>query len=417
MSLEPIVELYRACGRPPLDGAHFACATDFPLVQGIVRRVQDESRARFDDLDVDGVDVLDEELPTLGEQIDFRLRLPTGSSAAFHQSLETLLDVERRISRGEIPADYYLIEEDYYSGDQICPVPIDSLRRICRLILGLSKLAHYHDEKPSSGYLRLVFLQPGKGADSKPVELETRVTMPVIRASEELEPRLVEELSESTAANDPHHSAKVGVFGTSLATFVGNRPTGDAFEYLITHWQKFVKEYQRDLSTYLSGFAFHKAKTEVAEAELKIAGEFSKVLSDITGKLLSIPISVAAVIAIPKAETLIERLLLLLGFFVASLIISRTVANQARQFHRVNDAKNLVLGAIEGRKNSYPKELVEAIDKLTIGLNSDEDGLRNSLRVFAVLSWLPLVIALCVLGYVYWDSLATYLNLPNIVGA
>lgn len=414
MSLEAIVALYRACGRPLLDDAFFSGAADFNRVRALVCKVKNDNKARFDELEVDGIDVLNESFPELGKKIKFRLRLPTGSSSTFHLNLAALLAIEPRVSRGEEPTDYYLVDEDYYCGETERPESVKALGRVCRLICGLSKLAPYHDKKPSSGHLRLVFIQPTQERGVKPVELETTVTMAVVNAAMDLEPRLVEELSESSAANDPHYTAKVGVFGTSLAAFVGSRPAGSAFEYLVTHWKEFVAEYQRDLSTYLSGFAFHKAKTEVAEAELKIAGEFSKVLSDITGKLLSIPLTIAAISAIPRADTFFERSLLLLGIIVASFTISRTVANQKRQFNRIKNAKELVLGAIQGKRESYPKELAEIINKMGESLERDEKGLQNSLTFFCALSWLPLIIAFVVLCYLYRSDLAIFVSMALI---
>lgn len=411
MSLAPIVELYRACGRPQLEGAYFACVTDFLPVRALLTNVQNVGRARFDEIEVDGVDLLGESLPEHGNNVKFRLGLPAGSSSKFHNNLSSLLDIEPQISRGVLPTDYYLIEEDYYSDDQEAPEAVEVLGRVCRLIIGLSELAHYHDGKPSNGYLRLVFIQPEKGPGIKPVELETRVSISVVMAAGNLDPRLVEELSATSAANDPHHSTKVGVFGTSLATFIARRPTiGGSFEYLVQHWQEFVAEYHRDLGTYLSGFAFHKAKTEVAEAELKIADEFSKVLNDITGKLLGIPVTLAVALAIPRATKIFEHILLLLGVLIASFIMSQTVANQQRQFRRISNAKELVIGAIEGKKSSYPEDLAAVVEKLSVDLKSDEDGLRNCLRAFRVLTWLPLLVAFGVLGYVYQDALVLFLS-------
>lgn len=415
MSFKSTVDLYRACGRPTLDGFHFSCSTNYPDVRQLVLNILTDKWARFDDLYVDERDVLDELLPENGQVIKFSLRIPTDSSATFHQNLACLLELDSHISRGQIPDEYYLIDSDYYTGDREVPENVNNLDRVCRLVVGLSKLAPYHDEKPSGGYLRLVFLLPGVEVGVKPIELETRVQISVVEAAKDLDPRLVEELSASDVTNDHHHSAKLGVFSTSLATFIGSPREDNAFLYLITHWQDFILTYQRDLSTYLSGFAFHKAKTEVAEAELKIAGEFSKVLNELTGKLLSIPISVAAIIAIPKSESFIERLLLVIGFFIASLVIFKTIGNQKRQFSRIINAKNLVLGAIEGRKNSYPQELIDALVSFVEDLQKDEKSLRSALNFFSIISWLPFAISVCVLGYVYRNILAHFYHALDVI--
>jgi len=351
MSLASIVQLYRTCDRPPLEGAYFACSADYSTTKHLVEKIRHEKTARFDDLSVDGVDIFDDDLPEHGTQVNFRLVLPAGSASKFHNNLSCFLADTPQISRGELPRNYYLVEENYYSEDQETPQKVDVLGRICRLIVGLSELAHYHDGKLNSGCHRLVFIQPAKGPGIKPMELETNVSMAVIDAAMELDPKLVEDLSNSSATNDPHHSAKVGVFGTCLATFIASRPSSeDGFTFLVKHWKNFIAEYHRDLGTYLSGFAFHKAKTEVAEAQLKIADEFSKVLTDITGKLLGIPVTLAVALAIPRADSILERCLLLIGILIGSVIMHQTVANQQRQFRRIVNAKNLVIGAIEGKK-------------------------------------------------------------------
>jgi hypothetical protein len=406
MSLSPVVELYRACNKPPLEQGDFVCTTEFSQVKEILKRIKQREDARFDRLIVDGVDVLDEDLPENGKRIEFFLRLPSGSSNTFHSNLNELLETEPRISRGYLPDDFYLVEEDYYSADPTKPVNIDALERVCRLIRSLSQLALYHDEKPSGHYLRLVFVQPADGTNGGPIVLETRVTGTILENTADLDPRLVEGLSESSASNDPHYSAKVGVFGASLANFVSSRlPKTSAFYHLVANWQQFVDLYQRDLSTYLSGFAFHKAKREVAEEELKIAGEFSKVLSEITGKILSIPVSFVAVLAILRAETLPERLVLLLGVLIASVVIFRLVENQRRQLDRIKHAKNLVLGAIEGRKEVYPKDLLAAIEGMICNLNKSEVSLYNCLAFFAWLSWLPVFAAAVALSFLYFAEI------------
>jgi len=410
MSLSLIVELYRTCGRPSFHNGDFACTGEYALIKGIIKKIKEQiengAQARFTHMLVDNVDVLDDGLPDQGHLIDFQLRLPTNSASTFHLNLTELLVKDPLISHGQIPENFYLVEEDYYSGDNLPkPATLEALDSLCRLIRSLSLLAHYHDKKPNGDYLRLVFVQPAEESGGRAVVLESKVTIALLEAAK-VNPSLVEMLSESSATNDPHYSAKVGVFGTSLATFVSTRPTSmSAFEYLVLHWQQFVESYQRDLSTYLSGFAFHKAKREVAEAELKIADEFSKVLSDITGKLLSVPVSIAAVAAMYKDGSLLQRLLLLIGILTASVVVSRLVANQKQQVDRIKHAKDLVLHAVEGKKDVYPEELAVAITEMATNLDKNEQSLGRTLRLFSFLSWLPFIAAILLLSYMYFSEI------------
>lgn len=407
MQLEPFVSLYRLAGRPPLDGTLFCGTVRFNDACDQVEEILANPLARFEDLHVDGRDLIGEKFPSDGNEINFRLRLPTSSDERFYENLDDMLRWAPTVSRGRLPEEFYLVSEDYFSNDAEEPKDVTSLKKICRFIGALSELAHYHDEKPSSGYYRLVFIHPTDDPSIKPVELDTLVSSEVIKSADDLDPQLVEELAQSSAANDPHHMAKVGVFGTSLASFIDRAPASDGFIHLVSKWKEFLGEYHRDLGTYLSGFAFHKAKTEVAQAEIKIAHEFSKVLSDITGKLLTIPISIAAIIAIPRAGSFVEQVILLAGLLVASIIVFGTVSNQKRQFARIKNSKNLLVGAIEGKQESYPDDLKKVVNDLRTTLERDERSLGRVLSLFFVLAWLPFVFGLLVLSWVHLDGICS----------
>jgi hypothetical protein len=407
MSLCSVVALYRACNKPPVEDGEFECRMEFAPIREYVLRVMESRSADFERLEVDGVDYLyDEALPEKGHQIVFCLRVATSSSATFHANLERLLETDPQISRGHVPADFYLVAEDFYSKDTDVHTEVRALHNVCRLIKGLAELAHYHDGRTSTRHLNLVFIQPSEVSRAAPVVLETRVTTELLEGAHELDPHLVETLARASASVDPHYSAKVGVFATSLATFVGARASvSSPFTHLVVDWKEFVETYHRDLGTYLSGFAFHKAKREVAEAELKIAGELSKLLSEITGQLLSIPVSFAVVLTIPRAETLLERLVLFVGVLIASVVVYKVIGNQRRQLERIVHAKNLVLGAINGKKEMYPKDLIASIEAMTGNLLKNERSLDNSLNLFAWLSLLPVVTAGVTLGFLYFDDL------------
>ena len=405
MSLAHAVALYRLAGKPALDGARFSGEVPFRAGIELVRRLRGESQRWFDEIIIDGLELdEDDPLPDAGATLGFVLRLPGSSSASFHADVAELIRRTPKVSRGEMPEDFYLILEDYFTGDPAVPEDIRALRTICTLIASLKELAQYHDTKPAHGHLGLVFVQPAGEKPGHPVVVETFIDKELLSEAKDLEPSLVVDLSTLAPATDPHYSERLGVFGVTLSSFVGRRPHNvPEFRYLVQHWSEFVHAYQNDLGTYLSGFAFHKAKREVAEAELEIASQFSKVISEISGKLFSIPLSLAAVAAIPKAENVFQSTIIVLGLLLAAVIVSGVIENQLRQFRRIKHAKGVVLGAIEGKKAEYPNDLKKAIEEMTADLGGNERSLDRLLLWFRLFSWFPVCIALFVHAFLFAD--------------
>jgi len=396
MALGPIVELFRKANKPPIKGGVFssrlALADD---IVSLVNSIRKQHPHQFDEIIIDNVEFTSEDIQrSQGENIEFTFRLPTGSDRKFYSSLAGFLDGVPKVSRGDIPSEFYLVEEDYYSGTDEPPQKIKKLSIICNLIKGLSELAHYHDEKTRSGHYKLIFIQPDDSSPSLPksIEIDTSIKINMLDGPIS-DISLVESLLADNPRTDPHYSSKVGVFRVSLAEFLQKCPIGEpAFSFLVSKWSEFVSLCNQNLDTYLSGFAFHKAKREVAETEFKVAEQFSKIISDITGKLFGIPISIAAAIAITKSTSILEGLLIVVGLGLATLIFSGTVGNQQRQVQRIGHAKNLVFNAFEGRQESYPLELKNAISQMKTGLDRNETKLRWLLRLFRCLSWAPFLL-------------------------
>ncbi|MCT7041785.1 hypothetical protein M1717_26490, partial [Salmonella enterica subsp. enterica serovar Pomona] len=77
--------------------------------------------------------------------------------------------------------------------------------------------------------------------------------------------------------------------------------------------------YDNNLSVYLSGFNFHKARKDVAAAELDFSEKTAKTISDLTAKILTIPLSLLAAIGIWKLSALTEQLVVASGVAFTSL--------------------------------------------------------------------------------------------------
>lgn len=400
MSLAALVQLYRLCGMPAIESGKFECQAELAdsvrLLEDV--RAKADSGARFDELVVGKYDYAqtDEPLPSEGA-VHLVARLSESSANAIYVDIEELITRNPDLSKGDMPKDYYICNIDYYSGDlnEEVPSEVFSLREICKLIKGLSDLAAYNDFKLSGGHYSLVFFEASGERSVFPVVLDTRVTDGVVRSAQGLDFSIVANLAEGKDSGDLHHLDKVGVFGASLADFLSNKADQiHGFSYLIDNWNDFIGRYKRDLSTYLSGFAFHKAKREIAQAEFDIASNYSKVVGDITGKMLGIPLSFAAVIGIEKASGVVIPVLLLIGVFFASALLAGAVRNQKYQLTSITHAKNVVMEAIEGRSESYPEELRVAVTEMQKSIDQNQKHLSSWLFWLGLFSWAPFVVGI-----------------------
>lgn len=391
MGLSLIVNLYRKAGRPPIELGRFSAELPYSSENvKYVSAIREEATEVFEEVLVDGREVLESDsLPANGSKISFIICLPQRSANTFRESLGELLRLSPQISRGELPSDYYLINENYYSGDEFCLPKILTLSAICDLIKKLSQLAHYHDSKSTVDHYKLVFVLPEDSNKNSHTVLETIVSEEILDYSPP-DLTLLNHLCSSNLSADPHYNEKIGVFCSTLTEFIANTPaTQNPFSHLVKVWVEFIDSYQKNLGTYLSGFAFHKAKKEVAEAEFQIAEQFAKVISEIAGKLLSIPVSFTVLIAVHKTKSPMEATLLIFGLLLAAIVIAGAVRNQQDQLKRISHAKNVVLDAIEGKKESYPAELRTAVEEMVTSLNNNESNLCKLLWVYRILSWVP----------------------------
>lgn len=399
MAIASLVQLFRLVGKPSLTKGVFAGSVNFTEHGSLLLSIEASGSGNFVSIVLNDNDFHNvSDIPEGSEgTVEFSVRPARQGSSTFHENVSALLKQDPKIGQGVAPQNYYLIDEDYCdaldgANDIFC-----KLNNLCVLIEKLSHLAHYHDKKTHSNFLRLVFIKPEEVGVSQPLVIETQVDTEVLEFSSHANLEHLISLCDSSQSQDPHYQGRKGIFGNTITEFVQGRPENEkTFHFLVRNWNEFLATYDKNFAVYTSGFAFHKAKREVAEAEVEISNKLSSVISDITGKLLGIPISLAAVAAIPKSGGVVNSALIVLGVMLASFILSETVENQKRRLKRVVHSKNMVLNSIEGRKEVYPEDLKKDVDKIISDLEKDEKKTDKLLTGFSKISWLPFVLAMIV---------------------
>lgn len=399
-SLRTLVELYRIAGKPAISGVYLSLLLDYsPKADVSLRELTTSHRASQyiveDEFIVDGAFVQNYNLPMGWKSVSITLKLPRDSVQRFHNTIADLITFSS-VRNGEFPADFYVVDLDYHSEDTTVPPAVQKVKNVCRLIKALSKLAHYHDRKATDGEPRLVFIQ-GSDGRSKSAILQPTITYEMLDYSD-IDCNVVEQLQDDHSINDVnHHIEKRGIFRNTLVEYINENNFN--FQQLMEYWTDFRLAYDNNLSVYLSGFNFHKARKDVAAAELDFSEKTSKTISDSTAKILATPLSLLAAIGIWKLSDLTEQIVALTGVIFTSLIINLIISSQWKQLKRIVHSKEMVFNPFILKLKNYPQELQSDITKAMEELNKNEIFAFRILISFYILCWIPTMVGIAFIIY------------------
>lgn len=396
--LKIMVYLYRIAGKPAVQGMYLPLKLSYSLeVDELIRQLLNSKQFNryVEQIEFDGLSNDVSEVPENWDALSISLKLPRDNVSRFHPSVNDLIGFSS-LRNGDFPNDFYIIDLDYYTSDIVKPEPIIKIENICRLIKSLSKLAHYHDRKSTDGEPRLVFIQ---GADGRS---KSAIIQPTIQAEmlemEDFDCRIVEQLQEELSSEDVnHHVEKRGIFRNTIVEFINEN--NFKFIDLVKNWTDFRLAYDNNLSVYLSGFNFHKARKDVASAELEFAEKISKTLSELTAKILAIPVSILAALGILKLNDVADQLVVFFGVLVTSIAIHLLIMSQKKQLARIVHAKSLVFLPFQARLKKYPEDLKKSLEKTLEQLNKNESFAKCVLNAFYFFCWLPTFISIFVIIY------------------
>lgn len=394
--LKALVDFYRACDRPKLpdDAVQFSVDVDVNHCRAEFSQLQEVAADTIKELMIDGHgEVLEHEktLPSTANRIEVKLQIPQGSSSRFYANAETMLQSVPSLLHGEMPQQFYLIDEDYFYSEAVeKPKQVAALEKLVALITALKKIAHRTSEV--NDVLSLMYLAPDESPLPRMAELKIKACPAILQASEALDLMILESLTLDQQAIDVHHTERKGIFINTLVDFIAKYEPAQAFEKIISNWPEVMGEYQKNLASYMSGFAFNKVRKQIANAQIEIAENLANVISSIMGKALAVPISMLAVVAFFNADNIREKMILALGVFIASLIVSIAIKSQKLQFKQVKEAKQLALESYDSEHTNYPPELLTKIEKTKKQLNIQTRKVGNWLNLLHLLAWVPFAV-------------------------
>lgn len=409
VDVSKFAEAYRLLGRPALVRANafdFRTSVFNPKINSAAEKLITSNAGRFDEFLIDGVDVnpSDFNASSAWSIIEFSFVLDTSGTVPIFKNFDQLMARSKSFVRTEVPTSFYIIDENTLSSEEPLDHRIKTLHALCRLIVYLADLAHFHDEKESSDEYKLVFVAEDLAKGERAITLYPYLDCELLDF--EISTELVDSLQMSNLEESPQLFKERSIFRATLIEYLAGQFGGkERFKFLISTWSQFLILYGNNLSTYLSGFSFHKAKQEVANAQLTVADQMSKVVSDISGKVLSIPISLAVVIAISKAESVLESSILVLGILITSALLAETLAAQKLQYERIKHSRMIMFTSHQQKAHQYPEDLRNYIKDSISALTANEKKLRSSLLVLRILAWTPAIVAVTLHSCIFHKDL------------
>lgn len=382
--------------------------TNYSLNVGeALESLRDSKAGQLVELVVDGDDLSPKDFRSSSSwtTLSFTFTVDRSGAVQIFQNFEELMGLSKSFVRKPLPPHFYLIDDNILSSEEPTDTRVTALQGICGLIVYLADLAHYHDEKGCDEY-KLVFVADDGAKGERAVTLQPYLDTEFL--SYEIRTELLDSLQNGNLDSNPHLTKERSIFRSTLIEYLSGFASGkERFKALLSTWAKFRELYENNLATYLSGFSFHKAKQEVAAAQLTIADQMSKVVSDMSGKILSVPISLAVVIAIAKADGVLESTVLVMGVTLASALIAETLAAQKLQYERIKHSRTMIFESHQQKLTQYPQDLQTFLVEATSSLHKNETKLRRSLRTLRFISWMPALAAIALHGYLYQAELYT----------
>lgn len=382
---EKVVALYRAAGRPPIEGGQFVFrgqASD--ALQHLINECRsiDEQFGRFTYERTEGNTA----------KIDFLL--PNSDSAGFYASFDDFIRATPSLGHGQIPDFIYIADQDWSSTDGIANEKFAKLENCCRLIVNLSKIVMVADNHSSPSHINLIFAVPAdNGKPPKTFTIATTVE-PGILEAQLTHLALIEQLADSNNGSKLHFEERKSIFNLAVSELVSDAPESakkNLFLFLLVNWKELLDIYWKNFQTYIHGFSFDKAKKDLAQAELEYGTKLSAAFSDIGGKLLALPISFGALVLLSKANAGVETIATAAGILMVSLIFTGILANQWLNVKRLTSSLNIALSQIEKRIGTYPKHLQTLLTTAKTEIEHQQSFVRWTIRFFLLLSWAPTV--------------------------
>lgn len=340
-----------------------------------------------------------------GNNVEYSFRVPTDGNTGFYKDFPTFTEVSRALGKCQIPKNIYIIDDDWATCDDVRNSDYQNLLDIIELIESLSKLATTSDPNSSSTSYILFFSSPGeKEKTTKTYSIKTTITESIFKKNLKHK-KLPTLLTSNTAEHKLNMEERKLIFCSAIIDNVPhNRKNQIELMDVLENWDNILDSYWVNLQSFVYGFSFAKIREDLARAELEYGSKLSSTFSDITGKLLALPISLVGLIALEKANSTSESIIIILGLIIVSIVAIGAIYNQKLSIRRITNGSNIIFDQFDKRALSHRKEIRKLFESAKIEIHKQQSFLNRMLFIFSIISLTPIIGAITI-SYIKWKDL------------
>lgn len=383
-----VVQLYRLLGCPQINSGEFA-------FKGIVSSEIEQLLEDIKDL-TDCYGRFEEKSKSPQNEYKIEFVLPANEHGQFYQSVNDFINKTPTLELGSVPSEFYIVDLNFYSQDpgKDKPAEIVKILKFCDFIKLLSKLASDSSSADTNSTVnRLLFILSADGkSPAKTISIQTKFDLELIKCEIPFL-RFMYVLTSDGRRKEMHIEERSMILGNAIAEVMQQINPADAnpFVYLVQNWAEVYTKYRHNFQAFLSQYSFEKVRKDIATSEIEYATKLSGVLSDVSGKLLALPVSLAGLVLLRKAEDNFEFIMGASGIVIISGIFLAVLINQLLQVRRLRESFEFVFGQYDDKLNAFPQKFRSTIVNAKNSIDKQSEVLNFTFWLFGFFAFAPLI--------------------------
>ena len=290
---------------------------------------------------------------------------------------------------------FYLVEED-----EISSTPgnvINTTKSYYDFTDALKKIADYHDEKSKKDRsTKLVFVVPTKESNvSSTITIDTSLSSNIFELDVPNADFLFG-IANDVEQKSINSAERLAVLKISIVDIVKELDSSrdSTIIFIVKNWNYLLEVYHSSWENYLNGFSFHKLKAELEEQKTIFAQKLSDAVIGLSGKLLSIPLSIGALGFLDKPDevTTIKFIMYYVSAFILTYTVRSSILIQYDCLDTIRTAYESVFEKKNNKIEKTNKSLVLLIENNLTQLDLVFVRLKNKIRWYLAISWLPILV-------------------------